>query len=70
MSSAVRSCEENELLESAIHKMIFTDIHRIFIYKDNPQNIVGVLSLSDAARVRSGSCHACISSRIKVDEQD
>lgn len=70
MSSPVRSCEENELLESAIHKMIFTDIHRIFIYKDNPQNIVGVLSLSDAARIRSGSCHACISSRIRVDEQD
>jgi hypothetical protein len=26
-----------------------------------------VLSLSDAARLRSGSCHACVSSRIKID---
>ena len=32
-----------------------------------PQNIVGVLSLSDAARIRSGSCHACVSSRIRVE---
>jgi len=70
MSSPVRSCEENELLEDAIHKMIFTDIHRFFVYKDDPKNIVGVLSLSDAARIRSGSCHACVSSRIRVDKHD
>jgi len=70
MSSPVRSCEENELLEDAIHKMIFTDIHRLFVYKDDPQNIVGVLSLSDTARIRSGSCHACVSSRIRVDKHD
>jgi predicted transcriptional regulator len=70
MSSPVLSCEENELLEDAIKQMIFTDIHRLFVYKDDPQNIVGVFSLSDAARVRSGSCHACLSSRIKVDKHD
>ena len=70
MSSPVCSCEENELLEDAIHKMIFTDIHRLFIYKDDPQNIVGVLSLSDTARIRSGSCYACVSSRIRVDKHD
>jgi CBS domain-containing protein len=70
MTSPVRSCEENVLLEEAIQKMIFTDVHRLFVHQDNPKNIVGVLSLSDAARVRSGSCHACISSRIKVDQHD
>ena len=70
MSSPVRSCDQDEYLEEAIHKMIFTDVHRLFVYKDDPQNIVGVLSLSDAARIRSGSCHACVSSRIKVDEHD
>jgi CBS domain-containing protein len=70
MSSPVRSCDEDEFLEDAIKKMIFTDVHRLFVHKDDPQNIVGVLSLSDAARIRSGSCHACLSSRIKVDEHD
>ncbi len=70
MSSPVRSCDQDEYLEDAIHKMIFTDVHRLFVYKDDPQNIVGVLSLSDAARIRSGSCHACVSSRIRVDEHD
>ena len=68
MSSPVRSYEEDEFLEDAIQKMIFTDVHRLFVYKDDPLNITGVLSLSDAARIRSGSCHACLSSRIKVDE--
>jgi CBS domain-containing protein len=31
------------------------------------EEIVGVFSLSDAARNRSGSCHACITSRIQLD---
>jgi CBS domain-containing protein len=31
------------------------------------EEIVGVFSLSDAARIRSGSCHACITSRIQLD---
>ena len=70
MSSPVRSCDQDEYLEDAIHKMIFTDVHRLFVHKDDPQNIVGVLSLSDAARIRSGSCHACVSSRIRVDGHD
>ena len=70
MSSPVRSCEENDLLEDAIKQMIFSDVRRLFVHKDDPQNIVGVFSLSDAARIRSGSCHACLSSRIKVDKHD
>jgi CBS domain-containing protein len=70
MSSPVRSCAENEFLEDAIRKMIFTDIHRLFVHKDDPENVVGVLSLSDAARIRSGSCHACVSSRIRVDDHN
>ena len=70
MSSPVLSCEEDELIEDAIKQMIFADVHRLFVHQDDPQNIVGVFSLSDAARVRSGSCHACLSSRIKVDKYD
>lgn len=68
MSAPVATCNQDDFLEDAIHKMIFTDIHRLFVYKEDTENIVGVLSLSDAARIRSGSCHACVSSRIKVDK--
>jgi CBS domain-containing protein len=68
MSTPVHTCEENEYLEMAIQKMIFSEVHRLFVYKKDPKKIVGVLSLSDAARLRSGSCQACVSSRIKIDE--
>ncbi|MFW6373907.1 MAG: cyclic nucleotide-binding/CBS domain-containing protein [Thermodesulfobacteriota bacterium] len=68
MSSPVRTCEEADYLEAAIRTLIFSQIQRIFVRRDDPERIVGVLSLSDAARIRSGSCQACVSSRIKVDD--
>ena len=46
---------------------VFSDVHRLFVHQSKPDELVGVISLSDAARIRSGSCHACISSRIKLD---
>lgn len=67
MTAPVLACSENKLLEDAIQQMIFTDIHRIFVHGETAEQIVGVLSLTDAARRRSGSCHACVSSRITVD---
>lgn len=70
MSSPVLSCDQGEFLEEAIRLMIFSEVHRLFIHKDSDGNIVGVFSLSDAARLRSGSCQACVSSRIKVDQPD
>ena len=68
MSSPVRSCDESEMLESAVSGMIRSRVSRLFIHRKNPQNIIGVLSLSDASRVRSGSCLACMSTRIKVEK--
>ena len=67
MSTPVQSCSADDLLEDAIRKMIFSDVHRLFVYQSKPTELVGVISLTDAARIRSGSCHACISSRIKVE---
>ncbi|RLA99006.1 MAG: hypothetical protein DRG83_13800 [Deltaproteobacteria bacterium] len=64
------SCDEEDLLEEAIRKMIFSEVHRLFVHRGTPENIVGVFSLSDAARLKSGSCRACVSSRIKVDDHD
>jgi len=65
--SRVISCQESAFLEDAIRKMILTDLQRLFVWAEATENIVGVISLSDAARVRSGSCHACTSSRIRVE---
>jgi CBS domain-containing protein len=66
-SSRVLSCEETTFLEDAIRKMILSDLQRLFVWAELTENIIGVISLSDAARIRSGSCHACISSRIRVE---
>ena len=67
-SNRVISCDETTFLEDAVQQMILSDLHRLFVYKDIPGNIVGVFSLSDAARFRSGSCHACVSSRIRIED--
>jgi CBS domain-containing protein len=67
-SEHVISCDEDQFIEDAIRTMIFTERQRLFVHKDTPDRIVGVFSLSDAARVRSGSCKACVSSRIRVED--
>lgn len=66
-SPLVVSCDEDAFVEDAIRRMIFSGVHRLFVYKERKDRIVGVFSLSNAARLRSGSCHACISSRIRVE---
>jgi CBS-domain-containing membrane protein len=66
MSAPVLACDQDELLLTVIRQMIFSDLHRMFVYKEKPQSLLGVLSLSDAARFRSGSCRACLVSRIKI----
>jgi predicted transcriptional regulator len=68
MSSPVALCYEHDPVEKAIKSMILKDLHRIFVVPTKNQTVSGVISLSDAARLRSGSCHACISSRIRVDD--
>jgi signal-transduction protein with cAMP-binding, CBS, and nucleotidyltransferase domain len=66
MSSPVRVCRHDDFLALAIQEMVFWDIHRLFVAAAEPQEVVGVLSLSDAARFRSGTCRACLVSRISV----
>lgn len=66
MSAPLKSCNEGDMLEEAIRSMIFSDVHRLFVKGIDSDEIVGVFSLTDAARCRSGSCHACLSSRIHV----
>ncbi|OGP71272.1 MAG: hypothetical protein A2Y80_10810 [Deltaproteobacteria bacterium RBG_13_58_19] len=66
MNAPVQDCDQDEYLALAIQQMIFADIHRVFVCKGDPGEIVGVLSLSDAARFRSGTCRACLVSRMAV----
>jgi predicted transcriptional regulator len=64
MSTPVKACHAETELSAAIQQMLIRDVQRIFVLGSDPANIVGVLSLSDAARFRSGSCRACTSSRL------
>ncbi len=63
MSKPVVSCDEQADLAEAIQQMLLRDVQRLFVHADDPGHIVGILSLSDAARFRSGSCRACSPSR-------
>jgi CBS domain-containing protein len=67
MSAPVQLCRANDLMEDAIKTMIYSDVQRLFVKAALDDTVVGVFSLSDAARIRSGSCHACMTSRIQLD---
>ena len=64
MTTPVRICKTGAMLEEAIKTMIFADISRLFVHDEKTLAIIGVLSLADTAKARSGSCQACIVSRI------
>lgn len=64
MHRKVMCCRASEELELAIRQMIFTEVSRLFVKTDNTEEIVGIVTLTDAARARSGSCRACTNSRI------
>jgi CBS domain-containing protein len=68
MTAPVTAVDGNAPLAEALKTMIFADLHRLFVYKKSPRNLVGVLSLSDVARFRSGACRACLASRIRVED--
>jgi CBS domain-containing protein len=64
MTAPVRACDGEAPVVEALKTMIYADVHRLFVYQETPENLVGVLSLSDVARFRSGTCRACLVSRI------
>jgi CBS domain-containing protein len=63
MTAPVVAWDQSSFLWEAIQHMFLKDVQRLFVHAEDPLRIVGVLSLSDAARVRSGSCRACMPSR-------
>jgi len=64
MSAPVIACAKNDSISRAMANMLLGDMGRIFVYGERPATIVGVLSLTDAANHRSGTCRACVASRI------
>ena len=64
MSRPVISCDRQESINQAMTTMLLGDMGRIFVREGDSPAIVGVLSLSDAANHRSGTCRACVSSRM------
>lgn len=64
MNSPVITCGFSIQLSEAIQQMLLYDIHRIFVADEKNRQIIGVLSLSDATRFRSGTCKACGAGRI------
>ena len=64
MTRPVVSCHADEYLVDGLQKMFLFDLHRLFVLDQDSGAVRGVLSLSDAARFRSGTCQACSASRI------
>ncbi len=57
-----------ERLIGAVKKMIFWDLDSLYVHKEGTADIVGVVTLAEVARVRSGSCRTCMISRIDLNE--
>lgn len=68
MSGPARTCAYGERLIEAVKKMIFWDLDSLYVHKEGAADIVGVVTLAEVARVRSGSCRACMISRIDLNE--
>ena len=64
MNSPVTRCNAGIRLSDAIQQLLLYDIQRIFLPNENNGQVIGVLSLSDATRFRSGTCRACGAGRI------
>lgn len=66
MNTPAHSVAAEALLSTAIQQMLVRDVQRLFVHAGDaaPDQIAGVLALSDAARFRSGSCRACTAGRM------
>ena len=64
MSVPVLSCRESDSLSASLRTMVLADVQRLFVCEASRRAVVGVLSLTDAARSRSGACKACGAARL------
>ena len=63
MASPVVTAGPEDLLSAALTTMLLRDIQHLFVAGEKNGRVVGSVSLSDAARFRSGTCRACSPSR-------
>ena len=68
MTAPVVTWGQDALLWEALQYMFLKDVQRLFVHSGDPLRVIGVLSLSDTARVRSGTCRACTPSRFITAE--
>jgi signal-transduction protein with cAMP-binding, CBS, and nucleotidyltransferase domain len=68
MTAPVVTWDQGAILWEALQHMFLKDVQRLFVHAGDPLRIIGVLSLSDAAQVRSGSCRACLPTRFMTPE--
>jgi signal-transduction protein with cAMP-binding, CBS, and nucleotidyltransferase domain len=68
MTAPVVTWDQGAFLWEALRYMFVKDVQRLFVHSGDPLRVIGVLSLSDAARMRSGSCRACMPSRFITSE--
>lgn len=68
MTAPVVTWNQGAILWEALQHMFLKDVQRLFVHAGDPLRIIGVLSLSDAAQVRSGSCRACLPTRFMTPE--
>lgn len=68
MTATVVTWDQGAFLWEALRYMFLKDVQRLFVHSGDPLRVIGVLSLSDAARMRSGSCRACMPSRFITSE--
>ena len=64
MTAPVLTCERKDYLTSSLRTMILADVQRIFVTTADHRGLEGVISLTDAARSRSGACKACNAARL------
>jgi CBS domain-containing protein len=68
MTAPVVTWDQGAFLWEALQYMFLRDVQRLFVHAEDPSRIVGVLSLSDTAQLRSGTCRACLPSRLMAPE--
>lgn len=62
MTIPVAYCSTHIMLTEAIQQMFMSDVQQLFVWNSEIKAISGQLTISNAARHRSGTCKACIAS--------
>ncbi len=63
MGRPIVTCSPFDTLLDTLQKMLLLNLKRLFVVEPEDGKATGVLSLSDAARFRSGTCRACSATR-------